>query len=254
MENKKYNIMVVDDDKNLLDLLEINLKKSGYNVVSALDGIEGLKKTKIFKPDLVIVDLKMPGMDGYHFCWNILYEDGLYISPVPKIIILTARDEKLDRGISKKIGVDAYITKPFEIEMVINKVKALLGENVMGIKKKIAVIDDDPNVAELICTNLLPDKYECVRALDGEDGSKLIDSEKPDLIVLDLLMPRKTGYELCSEIKTNPATAKIPVILLTKKKEHRDRYIGTVFLKADEYVPKPFDINDLIKKIEKILG
>ncbi|OGS39018.1 MAG: hypothetical protein A2551_07295 [Elusimicrobia bacterium RIFOXYD2_FULL_34_30] len=254
MQNNKQKILVVDDDKSILKLLEINLKMEGYGVFTAMDGLEGIEKFRKNKPDLIIVDLKMPVMDGYHFCWNVLYEDGLYVSPTPKIIILSARDEKLDKGISKKIGVSEYITKPFEMETVINKVKSLLESETMENKKKIIIIDDDPNIAELIMANLPSDKYEYITAFDGIEGSKIIETKKPDLIILDLLMPGKTGYEVCSDIKTNPATQKIPVILLTKKREHKDRYIGTVFLKADEYIPKPFVMDELLKKIEKLIG
>ena len=120
--------------------------------------------------------------------------------------------------------------------------------------KKIIVIDDEFEVAEIIKANLNAEKYECIIAKDGDEGLKKIESEKPDLVILDLLMPKKSGYEVCSELKTNLKTAKIPVILLTKKKEHRDRYIGTIFLKADEYISKPFNINDLLGKIEKLIG
>lgn len=120
--------------------------------------------------------------------------------------------------------------------------------------KKIIVIDDESNVAEIIKANLPSEKYGCITALDGDEGLRKVESEKPDLVILDLLMPKTSGYEVCSELKTNPKTAKIPVILLTKKKEHRDRYIGTIFLKADEYISKPFDVPDLLKKIEKLIG
>ncbi|HAX61301.1 MAG TPA: two-component system response regulator [Elusimicrobia bacterium] len=120
--------------------------------------------------------------------------------------------------------------------------------------KKIIVIDDELEVAEIIKANLPADKYECITALDGDEGLEKVESEKPDLVILDLLMPKKSGYEVCSELKTNSKTAKIPVILLTKKKEHRDKYIGTVFLKADEYIAKPFDVPGLLKKIEKLIG
>lgn len=251
---KKFKILVVDDDVSIVKLLKVNLEKCGYDVVTAFNGTEGLEKFKTEKPNLIIADILMPGMDGYHFVWNTLYEDGLYVSPAPKIIMLTGRDKKLDKGISEKIGVDAYVNKPFDIKFLVEKVKEILEGKIMLKKKKILVIDDDRNVANLIIANLNPERYECISASDGEEGMKKIESENPDLIILDLLMPKKTGYEVCSEVKNNTATSKIPVIMLTIKKEHRDRYIGTIFLKADEYIPKPFDIKDLLKKIEKFIG
>ncbi|MFA5779262.1 MAG: response regulator [Elusimicrobiota bacterium] len=127
MEKKKHCILVVDDDVNVVEILKVNLLESGYDVVTAYDGQDGLKKFADKKPDLIITDILMPRIDGYHFCWDIFFEDGLYANPSPKIIILTGRDKKLDRGISDKIGVDAYITKPFDINYVIDKVKKILG-------------------------------------------------------------------------------------------------------------------------------
>ncbi|MFH0947719.1 MAG: response regulator [Elusimicrobiota bacterium] len=123
---RKFKILVVDDDINIPKLLKVNLEKCGYDVVTAFNGKDGFEKFKTEKPDLIIADIMIPGIDGYHFCWNILYEDGLYVSPTPKIIILTVRDKKLDGDISEKIGVDAYITKPFDIKFVVGKVKELL--------------------------------------------------------------------------------------------------------------------------------
>jgi DNA-binding response OmpR family regulator len=245
-------ILVVDDDENIQRLLKVNLEKSGYEVSVASNGNEGLQKFEAVKPDLLIVDIVMPGMDGYHFCWDIIFEDGLYAFPVPKIIVLTGRDKKLDRGISDKIGVDAYITKPFDVRYLVDKVTELLSGNAIVEQKKIMIIDDDPNVEKIIKANLPPAKYKATYASNGEEGLEMIELEKPDLVILDLVMPKKTGYEVCSMLKRNPVTAKIPVIMLTAKKEYRDKYIGTVFLKADEYVTKPFEIKDLLEKIEKL--
>jgi len=127
MEKKKHCILVVDDDVNVVEVLKINLSESGYDVITAYDGKDGLKKFAETKPDLIITDILMPGIDGYHFCWDIFFEDGLYVAPAPKIIILTGRDKKLDNGISDKIGVDAYITKPFDVPDLLKKIEKLIG-------------------------------------------------------------------------------------------------------------------------------
>ena len=124
MKNK--TILVVDDDENIIELISFILNHEGYNVITASDGKDGLEKLKTGKPDLVICDVMMPKVDGYHFCWDILLEDGLYDFTTPKIVMLTARTDELDRGMSKKIGVDTYITKPFDPYIFADKIKSVL--------------------------------------------------------------------------------------------------------------------------------
>lgn len=121
MSNKK--ILVVDDEVALTKVVEIRLKAAGYDVILAHDGQEGLEKAKTENPDLMILDLMLPKMDGFKVC-GLLKSDARY-KKIP-IIIYTARVQDSDQQLGKEVGADAYITKPFDSQVLLGKVKDLL--------------------------------------------------------------------------------------------------------------------------------
>lgn len=118
-------ILVVDDETELLKAISILLKTSGYEVIAAQDGQEGLEKAKSLSPDLIVLDILMPKMDGYEVC-RLLKFDEKYKS-IP-IIMLTAKVQDIDKAMGKKVGADDYITKPFETQDLVDKIKKHLGE------------------------------------------------------------------------------------------------------------------------------
>jgi len=123
-ENKK-TILLVDDEPDLLDSLSIRLKASGYNVLMAVDGLDALKKARTLSPDLIILDLMLPKMDGYKVA-RLLKFDNRY-SHIP-ILILSARGQDLDKEMGKNAGADDYMVKPFDSLDLISRVKRLLSQ------------------------------------------------------------------------------------------------------------------------------
>lgn len=118
-------ILVVDDEKDLVETVIFRLQASGYEVISAYDGQEGLDKAKKEKPDLIILDLMLPKMNGYKVC-GLLKSDSRY-SKIP-IILFTARAQESDKSMGMEVGGDAYITKPFDPPALLAKIKELLKE------------------------------------------------------------------------------------------------------------------------------
>lgn len=123
MSQKK--ILVVDDEIAMTKVVEIRLRAAGYDVILAHDGQEGLEKAKSENPDLMILDLMLPKMDGFKVC-GLLKSDARY-KKIP-IIIYTARVQDSDQQLGKEVGADAYITKPFDPQVLLGKVKELLAE------------------------------------------------------------------------------------------------------------------------------
>jgi DNA-binding response OmpR family regulator len=113
-------------------------------------------------------------------------------------------------------------------------------------KKYILVIDDDPDLVETVAMMLESRGFEVGRAYDGIEGEESIKERRPDLIILDIMMPRKDGYVLCAELKANKETADIPVVLLTAVGE-------AVPTEADDYIPKPIDTDGLLEVINGLL-
>ena len=121
MDKKK--ILLVEDEKVLIETVTLRLEAAGYEVIPAYDGREGLEKAKREKPDLIILDLMLPKMDGYKVC-GLLKADTRY-NKIP-IIMFTARAQESDKKMGQEVGADAYITKPFEPQLLLEKIRELL--------------------------------------------------------------------------------------------------------------------------------
>ena len=124
------SVLVVEDDKNIAELLQLYLEKEGYTVTLAADGGEGVSKFRSVKPDLVLLDLMLPVMDGWGVCRTIRAE-----SQTP-IIMLTAKGETSDKVAGLKNGADDYITKPFEMKEVLARIEAVLRRSGRTAEKK----------------------------------------------------------------------------------------------------------------------
>ncbi|MFH1615953.1 MAG: response regulator [Planctomycetota bacterium] len=118
-------ILVVDDEKDLVVMISKALKYQGYEVITANDGQEGLEKAKTEKPDLIVLDLMLPKINGYKVC-GLLKKDTRY-AKVP-IILFTAKANAEDIELGKQVGADAYITKPYERDALLSKIEELIKE------------------------------------------------------------------------------------------------------------------------------
>src|SRR3954471_5167890 len=116
----------------------------------------------------------------------------------------------------------------------------------------ILIVEDDPDIAALVARYLDKAGYATDRAASGRDALRLVEQNTPDLIVLDLMLPHVDGLEVCRLLRSNEATAAIPVIMLTARAEESDRIVG-LELGADDYLPKPFSPNELVARVRALL-
>jgi phosphate regulon transcriptional regulator PhoB len=121
--NSSFRILIVDDEKDLVDLLSYNLEKEGYAVLRAYDGDEALKIIRSRKPDLILLDLMLPGIQGMEICRIVRKNPETAALP---IIMLTARGEEVDRIVGLEMGADDYVTKPFSVRELLARVRAVL--------------------------------------------------------------------------------------------------------------------------------
>ena len=119
--------------------------------------------------------------------------------------------------------------------------------------KKILIVDDEPEIVEFIGMRLAAKSYDIIKAFNGEDALRMAMKEKPDLIILDVLMPPPDGLKVCSTLKNDASYKNIPIILLSAKATEKDRETGKQ-CGADEYLTKPFENKDLLDNIKKLLG
>ena len=118
--------------------------------------------------------------------------------------------------------------------------------------KKILIIEDEKDIAELIKHYLEKDKFETLLASDGEKGLELIRRQNPDVVILDLMLPKIDGIEVCKRIRSDSKVSGVPIIMLTAKGDESDRIIG-LELGADDYVTKPFSPKELVARIKALL-
>ncbi|NNE43660.1 MAG: response regulator [Gemmatimonadetes bacterium] len=119
-------------------------------------------------------------------------------------------------------------------------------------KERILVIEDEPDIAELIEYNLVREGYWVSVTADGEEGFDRVVSDSPDLVMLDLMLPGTDGLELCRRLKEDPVTREIPIIMVTAKTEESDVVLG-LGVGADDYVPKPFSPKELVARVRAVL-
>ena len=127
-------VLIVEDEKNIVDILRFNLQREGYRTVEAYDGADGLAKARSENPDIILLDVMLPKMIGFDVC-RTLREEG---NNVP-VIILTAREEEADKVLGLEIGADDYITKPFSMRELIARVKANIRRTGMNAAVSAAV-------------------------------------------------------------------------------------------------------------------
>ncbi len=119
-------------------------------------------------------------------------------------------------------------------------------------QKKILVADDEKDIVELIAYNLEREGFAVSRAYDGQKALEMVNAEKPDLLILDLMMPEMPGMELCARIRRQEATASLPIIMLTAKSDPVDKILG-LEIGADDYITKPFEVRELIARVRAVL-
>jgi two-component system, OmpR family, phosphate regulon response regulator PhoB len=122
---KPYKVLIVDDYPNLIEMLKIRLETLGFEVLTSLDGIDALQKARAHHPDLIILDVMLPRMDGFKICRLLKYDDKFKHIP---IFMLTSRAREIDQKTGFEMGADAYIFKPYDAKILIQKIFELLKE------------------------------------------------------------------------------------------------------------------------------
>ena len=230
-EDFKKTILVVDDEKMIRNLLNINLTKEGYNVIESVDGLEAVELATEKKPDLILLDVMIPKLDGLSVCKRIKNTMN-----VP-ILMVTAKDSEVDKILGLELGADDYVTKPFSIRELIARIKANLrkvevsaiteqGSN-DGVKRdniiKVGVLTLDLDRFEVMVDNKRVDltlrEYEVLKFLASEPGQ---------VVSREVLLEKVWGYEYYGDIRTVDVTVRRirekiekdtsdPKILMTKR-------------------------------------
>jgi two-component system alkaline phosphatase synthesis response regulator PhoP len=259
---KKSKILFIDDDKDFVEANKIILSNAGYDVIAVYDGKTGIKMAMSEKPDLVILDVILPDVNGFSVCRELKEDPNLQNTPVILFTAIGVKQGSYPENIGIQHKADAYIEKPSNPELLLEKVNFLLTTSVPkpkleGTRPKILLVDDDPDFLEATKQILLANRFEVITAKDGDEGIQKARFENPDLIFLDVIMPGKDGYTVCYELRKNPQTRPIPIIMLTAigQQLSKPEYAVDIAIDhlADDFIDKPVDTQTLLKKIEKHL-
>ena len=216
-------VVVVEDDRRSFDLLRAYLEAAGVRVVGARDGVEGLDTVRRLSPAGVVLDILLPGIDG----WEVLAQlkADPRTAPIP-VIVVSMLDE---RGRGFALGAAEYLVKPVGKEQLLAAVyrAAAMPER----KHTVVAIDDDPLAIELVRANLEPEGWTVLGAPTGHEGLALIRDRQPAVVLLDLLMPGMDGFEVVEALRAEPGTKTVPVVILTSKsmtRQDKERLQGRI--------------------------
>ena len=186
-------ILVIEDEPELVKALEVRLRTHDYDVITALDGEEGLRKAKKEHPDLIVLDLILPQVGGYEVCRRLKADESCEHIPV---VMLTVKSQSEDIAKGFRVGADEYVTKPFEWDEILERVDSLLGS-----KATILVTDDEPDLVKALTLRLESEGYKVITASDGKESLEKAKESAPDLIILDVMMPEMDGLEACRRLR-----------------------------------------------------
>jgi DNA-binding response OmpR family regulator len=259
---KKIKILIVDDDKDFCEANKMILEQAGYEVLTAYEGKKGIELAKKETPNLVILDVMLPDINGFSVCQE-LKEDPLYATiPVLMLTSVGADETSYAEQIAEQHKADAYMLKPVTSEKLVDTIGAMLtaakpAPLPVESKARILLVDDDPDFLDATKRILTANKYDVITALNGEEGISKATHDKPDLIILDVMMPGKDGYSVCYELRKIAKTRPLPIIMLTSVGQQLSRPEYAVDMAidhlADDFIEKPVDATTLLKKIEKHL-
>jgi two-component system alkaline phosphatase synthesis response regulator PhoP len=215
-------ILIVDDEEHILELIKFNLENNGFKVICANNGNDALKLAKNEVPQLVLLDLMLPGIDGYDVCREIRRDQSISTMPV---IMITAKGEELDKILGLELGADDYITKPFSVRELVARVKAVLRRTRTQYTDKIYNFDNiyiDFQKHEIIKENKKVDltlkEFELLQILVRNKGR---------VMTRDFLLDKVWGYEYVGETRT----VDVHIRHLRQKIENDDKnpqYIETI--------------------------
>lgn len=248
---EKTRVLVIDDSLTFRERLGDLLRAQGYDVMTATTGEEGLRSAAANRPDAVVVDGVLPGIDGSTVVRKLRLDAALHHTPC---ILLTGSQDRGAELRALESGADAFVRKEEDLDVILARISAVL-RNIGGGRqadrtasllgpKRILAVDDSLTYLHALGETLRGEGYDVILANSGEEALDMIAVQPVDCILLDRLMPGMSGTETCRRIKASPTLRDIPLIMLTAM-EDRDSMIEGLSTGADDYVLKSNEIDVL---------
>jgi DNA-binding response OmpR family regulator len=248
-------VLVVDDDPTVRELVSRVLRDAGYDVLEARDGLEALDQLQSARPQIVVLDLTLPFLNG----WQVLERaSALFDGSAPPFIVVSARlDDDPPRAVP---DVAAWFTKPLDLDQFVAAVQDLtdsgsappLASGPPAERGRVLIVDDEQMIRDVLHEYFEGEGYVVDAVSRLADAAQCIAAAPPSLILLDLMLPDGSGADLLRERVTDPVLSNIPVVVLSAAT--RDRLAEARRLGADALISKPFDLNALGDLVESFVG
>jgi DNA-binding response OmpR family regulator len=226
-------VLVIEDDPSAASLIAHQLSTGGFRSVVARTGRQALELARTLSPVAITLDIILPELDGWEVLRTLKLDASTREIPVVVISILD------DRVTGRALGAADYFVKPVEPQALLaGLARYNLTTKVKHGTVKVLVVDDEPSALDLMDRVLAPGGFKVLRAQAGADALRLADEESPDAIVLDLMMPGMSGFEVVTALKAKPETADIPILVVTSKdltkaeKQELNGSVASVFRKG----------------------
>jgi CheY-like chemotaxis protein len=214
--------LVIDDDPAVRDVLTRFLTREGFRVLAVDNGREGLRQAKHIQPDVITLDVMMPEVDGWATL-NRLKNDNK-TAHIPVVMLTMVQDQ----GIGYALGANEYLTKPLERAKLVNTLKKYSSK---PTNQPIMVVEDDEVTREMVVRMLEKEGWKTIRAENGQAAVDRLGELRPELILLDLMMPIMDGFQFITEVRKHEDWRSIPIIVMTAKEltvEDRQQLNGYV--------------------------
>jgi CheY-like chemotaxis protein len=237
-------VLVIDDDATARELISDHLKTEGFSVVTAAGGVEGLKFAKELRPTAITLDVMMPDLDG----WSVLaaLRQDPELAEIPVIMITIVDDHR--RGIA--LGAAGYLTKPIDRERLHRLIRRFRAS---ARPTRVLLVEDDAVQRERMIGWLERPQWIVREAANGREALNLLQEEKPDVILLDLMMPEMDGFAVVAALQKEAGWRDIPVIVITsldldaKDRERLNSGVQSVLVK------EKFRPEDLVERIRRLV-
>jgi signal transduction histidine kinase len=240
--------LVIEDDDRMADMIAVQLRAEGFEMMRAATAEEGLVRASKCKPQLITLDIFLPAMDGWEFMRRLKADPQLAHTPV---VIITV-SEDLDRGLA--LGARRVLQKPFASEELMAVLAGLLGAGPDGARARVLVVDDNVKAVELVAAALEAEGYCVLRAYGGAEAIEATRNARPDLVILDLMMSEVSGFEVARALRACEQTARIPILVLTAMDltaEDRARLHGNVSAVLEK---TSFGSSDLLAELRRAIA
>jgi len=224
-------VLVVEDDPRAGDLLGHYLKEAGYRVAHASSGAQAIALAKSLKPDAITLDILLPGEDGMAILGQL---KGATETKAIPVVVVSITDH---RELGYSLGAVEWLVKPVQRDSFVTAVRRTIGTLPAGAPPRVLIVDDEPATVELLTDLLAAQGFRAMTAHNGREGIEMALAQRPDVIVLDLIMPGESGFDVVRRLRDHPWGRNVPILVFTGKDlSAEDR--GRLFDGVQAIVPK----------------